>query len=233
MKLTKIAAALATTSVAGASRACGGGDEPPTASNYPSETLEWTIAFGPGGGNDIMARTIVDILQKEELYPEDIVVENRRGRQRRHGLGQRLSASGHGLRHLHDVRLVHHHAAAGRHRLDLRGLHARRACWPPTTRCSSTSGDSGHRHLGGLGRRTPRTRARSRRRHRHRQRRLHPAPDAGGRRRGTRSSTCPTTRRARCRPRCSSGALDAMVSNPGSSPRPGRVGRHEPAAVHR
>ncbi len=31
---------------------------------YPSERLDWTIAFGPGGGNDIMARTIVDILQK-------------------------------------------------------------------------------------------------------------------------------------------------------------------------
>ena len=48
---------------------------------YPSsdETLDWTIAFGPGGGNDIMARTIIDILAKYELYPGDISAENRAG----------------------------------------------------------------------------------------------------------------------------------------------------------
>ena len=46
---------------------------------YPSERLDWTIAFGPGGGNDIMARTMIDILQKYDLYPEDIVAENRAG----------------------------------------------------------------------------------------------------------------------------------------------------------
>ena len=49
------------------------------AANYPSERLDWTIAFGPGGGNDIMARTIIDILNKYDLYPEDIVAENRAG----------------------------------------------------------------------------------------------------------------------------------------------------------
>ena len=42
------------------------------AQNYPSEPLEWTIAFGPGGGNDIMSRTLIDILEKYELYPEDM-----------------------------------------------------------------------------------------------------------------------------------------------------------------
>jgi putative tricarboxylic transport membrane protein len=47
--------------------------------DYPSETLHWTIAFGPGGGNDIMARTLIDILQKYELYTEDIVAQNRAG----------------------------------------------------------------------------------------------------------------------------------------------------------
>ena len=48
---------------------------------YPStdDTLDWTIAFGPGGGNDIMARTIIDILTKYELYPGDISAENRAG----------------------------------------------------------------------------------------------------------------------------------------------------------
>lgn len=46
---------------------------------YPSEPLQWTIAFGPGGGNDIMSRKIVEILNKYDLYPADIVVENREG----------------------------------------------------------------------------------------------------------------------------------------------------------
>jgi putative tricarboxylic transport membrane protein len=49
------------------------------ASDYPSERLDWTIAFGPGGGNDIMARTMIDIINKYELYPEEIVAENRQG----------------------------------------------------------------------------------------------------------------------------------------------------------
>ena len=49
------------------------------AQGYPSEQLDWTIAFGPGGGNDIMSRTLIEILNKHELYPGDIVAENRQG----------------------------------------------------------------------------------------------------------------------------------------------------------
>lgn len=57
--------------------ACGsGGSATTSAENYPEEPLEWTVAFGPGGGNDIMSRQIVDILEKEEIYTEDITVEN-------------------------------------------------------------------------------------------------------------------------------------------------------------
>ena len=57
--------------------ACGsGGATTTSAENYPEEPLEWTVAFGPGGGNDIMSRQIVEILQEEELYTEDITVEN-------------------------------------------------------------------------------------------------------------------------------------------------------------
>ncbi len=70
----------------------GGGSE----SNYPSEPLDWTIAFGPGGGNDIMARTIVDILQKDELYPENIEVQNREGGSGATGWGYLFSQSGDG-----------------------------------------------------------------------------------------------------------------------------------------
>jgi putative tricarboxylic transport membrane protein len=46
---------------------------------YPSKRLEWTIAFGPGGGNDIMSRTLISILEKYKLYPDTIVAENRPG----------------------------------------------------------------------------------------------------------------------------------------------------------
>ncbi|MCV3272758.1 Bug family tripartite tricarboxylate transporter substrate binding protein [Roseobacter sinensis] len=52
---------------------------PATAADYPSERLTYTIAFGPGGGNDRMSRTVVDILRKYDLYAGDIVVENREG----------------------------------------------------------------------------------------------------------------------------------------------------------
>lgn len=49
------------------------------AQDYPSKRLEWTIAFGPGGGNDIMSRTLIDILEKHKLYPGNIIAENRAG----------------------------------------------------------------------------------------------------------------------------------------------------------
>jgi putative tricarboxylic transport membrane protein len=59
--------------------AAGGAALAQEASDYPSERLDWTIAFGPGGGNDIMARTLIDIIEKHDLYPEEIVAENREG----------------------------------------------------------------------------------------------------------------------------------------------------------
>jgi len=76
--LTKLASASACLTAALALAACGtsGGSGGASAENYPEEPLEWTVAFGPGGGNDIMSRTIVDILEKEKLYPENITVEN-------------------------------------------------------------------------------------------------------------------------------------------------------------
>jgi tripartite-type tricarboxylate transporter receptor subunit TctC len=77
--LKKLASAGVCLAAALALAACGdtgGGSSGASAENYPEEPLEWTVAFGPGGGNDIMSRTIVDILEKEDLYPEDITVEN-------------------------------------------------------------------------------------------------------------------------------------------------------------
>ncbi|WP_195821472.1 Bug family tripartite tricarboxylate transporter substrate binding protein [Roseobacter sp. MH60115] len=52
---------------------------PAVAEEYPSERLTYTIAFGPGGGNDRMSRTVVDVLRQYDLYSGDIVVENREG----------------------------------------------------------------------------------------------------------------------------------------------------------
>ena len=46
---------------------------------YPEERLNYVIAFGPGGGNDLMSRTLVDILNTYDLYGPDIAVENREG----------------------------------------------------------------------------------------------------------------------------------------------------------
>ncbi|MQA08371.1 MAG: tripartite tricarboxylate transporter substrate binding protein [Pseudonocardiaceae bacterium] len=65
-----------------------------SAENYPEQPLEWTIAFGPGGGNDIMSRTLVDILKKEKLYPKDIAVENKEGGSGAVGWGYVFSKKG-------------------------------------------------------------------------------------------------------------------------------------------
>ena len=70
----------------------GGGD----AGDYPSEELDWTIAFGPGGGNDIMARTMVDILEEYDMYPENIRLENREGGSGATGWGYLLNQRGSG-----------------------------------------------------------------------------------------------------------------------------------------
>jgi putative tricarboxylic transport membrane protein len=90
------AAALIPLSACGAGDSGNGGADSGSGDNYPSEPLDWTIAFGPGGGNDIMARTMVDILQKEDLYPENIEVQNREGGSGATGWGYLFSQSGEG-----------------------------------------------------------------------------------------------------------------------------------------
>lgn len=65
----------------------------------PTQTLNWTIAFGPGGGNDIMSRTIIEILEKYDLYPGDIVATNREGGSGAVGWGYLYNQRGSG----HDI----------------------------------------------------------------------------------------------------------------------------------
>mgnify|MGYP006279449625 CR=1 FL=1 len=69
---------------------------PAGAQTYPStdETLDWTIAFGPGGGNDIMARSIIEILDTYDLYPGEISAENRAGGSGAVGWGYPFAQSG-------------------------------------------------------------------------------------------------------------------------------------------
>jgi putative tricarboxylic transport membrane protein len=57
----------------------GGSQQSASTENYPQQTLDWTIAFGPGGGNDIMSRTLIEILNKYDLYSENIVATNMEG----------------------------------------------------------------------------------------------------------------------------------------------------------
>jgi putative tricarboxylic transport membrane protein len=76
--------------------ACGsnGGGGGASAQNYPNRNLDWTIAFGPGGGNDVMSRTIVDVLKKENLYPRDIAVQNLEGGSGAKGWGELFASRG-------------------------------------------------------------------------------------------------------------------------------------------
>jgi putative tricarboxylic transport membrane protein len=67
---------------------------PAVASDYPTDRLDWTIAFGPGGGNDIMARTMIEIIEKYDLYPADIAATNRAGGSGAVGWGYVFSNAG-------------------------------------------------------------------------------------------------------------------------------------------
>lgn len=91
-----LAALTVTAPLAACSGGSGGGDAAADGADYPSEDMDWTIAFGPGGGNDIMARTMVDIIQQYELYPHDIRLENREGGSGATGWGYLLNQRGSG-----------------------------------------------------------------------------------------------------------------------------------------
>ena len=89
--LIALVAALAAFVVTAATPEAGQADLPRTI--RPKE-LDWTIAFGPGGGNDLMARKLVQIIQDEKLYPADIAVENREGGSGATGWGYLMSKAG-------------------------------------------------------------------------------------------------------------------------------------------
>lgn len=47
--------------------------------DYPNKTLNVIIPFGPGGGTDLYLRKIMEIMQKEKIYTENVKIENREG----------------------------------------------------------------------------------------------------------------------------------------------------------
>jgi len=70
--LKKIATISVLTTVMFSSTSFAGND-------YPTKRMNYTIAFGPGGGNDLMSRTVVDILKKYKIYKPNIRVDNLAG----------------------------------------------------------------------------------------------------------------------------------------------------------
>ena len=95
--LRKLIAGLGSAALVVTLAACGGsGDGDASADDYPSKDLDWTIAFGPGGGNDIMARTMVEIIEQEKLYPENIKLTNREGGSGATGWGYLFNQKGSG-----------------------------------------------------------------------------------------------------------------------------------------
>lgn len=92
--VTAVALTIPLAACGGSDSGGGGGSE--ASGDYPTEDLDWTIAFGPGGGNDIMARQMVDILQKEDLYPGNIELQNREGGSGATGWGYLFSQAGEG-----------------------------------------------------------------------------------------------------------------------------------------
>ena len=94
MRLKITLAAMATVAAVAVS-ACGSGSTGAgSADNYPSEDMNWTVAFGPGGGSDLMSRTLVQVIQDEKLYPGNIAVENREGGSGATGWGYLMSKAG-------------------------------------------------------------------------------------------------------------------------------------------
>ena len=46
---------------------------------FPAKTIEFNVHTAPGGGTDLFARTVTDILSKEKIIAQPIIVSNRPG----------------------------------------------------------------------------------------------------------------------------------------------------------
>jgi putative tricarboxylic transport membrane protein len=64
------------------------------AQNYPSRNINLIVPFGPGGGSDVMARTMSGVIEELNLLPVKILVENQPGAQGSKGYGMAASRTG-------------------------------------------------------------------------------------------------------------------------------------------
>ena len=56
-----------------------GSTEAPATGWVPTKDIEFVIPFGAGGGNDIMVRKMVEIIEKYKLCPVNVVPVNKKG----------------------------------------------------------------------------------------------------------------------------------------------------------
>ena len=49
------------------------------AQSYPSKPIELVVHTSPGGGSDLVARIVAEIIAREKLLPQVLVVQNRPG----------------------------------------------------------------------------------------------------------------------------------------------------------
>src|SRR4030095_13139728 len=52
---------------------------PAAAQTYPVKPIEMVSPTGAGGGSDLVARTVAEIIAKEKLLPQTIIVVNKPG----------------------------------------------------------------------------------------------------------------------------------------------------------
>jgi putative tricarboxylic transport membrane protein len=52
---------------------------PCLAQSYPTRTIELISATGAGGGSDLVARMVAEIIAKDKLLPQQVIVQNRPG----------------------------------------------------------------------------------------------------------------------------------------------------------
>src|SRR5258706_3979982 len=52
---------------------------PATAQSYPVKPIEMVSPTNAGGGSDLVARMVADIIAKEKLLPQPVIIQNRAG----------------------------------------------------------------------------------------------------------------------------------------------------------
>ncbi|HEV7802990.1 MAG TPA: tripartite tricarboxylate transporter substrate binding protein [Burkholderiales bacterium] len=52
---------------------------PAVAQSFPSKPIELVVHTGPGGGSDLVARTFAEVVARDKLLPQILIVQNRSG----------------------------------------------------------------------------------------------------------------------------------------------------------